>query len=80
MRLASVRAEHLGVILREHPEFAEQMARFAADRRVRLVDLTAKARPGTPAPPPDTHSSLLREILRFFKLPGQKGGGEGGAR
>ena len=80
VRLASVRAEHLGVILREHPEFAEQMARFAADRRVRLADLTAKARPGTPAPPPDTHTSLLREILRFFKLPGNRGAGEGGPR
>jgi small-conductance mechanosensitive channel/CRP-like cAMP-binding protein len=79
LRLATVRSEHLGAILHEHPEFAEQMARFAAERKVRLIDLTARARPGAPvAEIQDTSRSLLGEIARFFKLPRYRGGDGGG--
>jgi small-conductance mechanosensitive channel/CRP-like cAMP-binding protein len=82
LRLAAVRAEHLGVILREHPEFAETMARFAAERRIRLQDLTARARPDSAgAGLQDTSTSLLGEIARFFRLPRIRGGGgDGGSR
>jgi len=80
VRLASLGAEDLQPILRERPEFAEQMATLAAERKHRLEELAdrAAASPTGDAPAED-RSTLVDEIARFFHLP-RRGRGEGGGR
>ncbi|MCK6481580.1 MAG: mechanosensitive ion channel [Planctomycetaceae bacterium] len=82
IRVISIAAGDLSPVLQEHPSFAGHMAEFAAARRIRLLDLTEKAKADRAAHDLDrTSSNLLSEILRFFRLPGgdRSDGGPGAA-
>ena len=79
LRVFSIAARDLAPVLTEHQEFTKHMADFAADRRLKLVDLSEKARSESASRDRDrTSSNLLSEILGFFRLSG--GGGGGGDR
>lgn len=76
LRVFSIAARDLAPVLTEHHEFTKHMADFAADRKLKLVDLSEKARTESASRDRDrTSSNLLSEILGFFRLSGRGGGG-----
>ena len=80
LRALSLQAEDLMPVLHSRPEFARSMAEFAAERNLRIEELTAAAEARGPARDLEsTSTNLLQEILRYFRLPGDRGGPAAGA-
>lgn len=78
LRVASLAASDVQPILRERPEFAEQMATLVAERKHHLDELTDKAAADAGKPShASEHSSLLDEIAGFFHLPRHNRRGNG---
>ena len=78
LRVASLAASDVQPILRERPEFAEQMATLVAERKHHLDELTDKAAADAgKSVPASEHSTLLDEIAGFFHLPRQIRRGNG---
>ncbi|HEU4395614.1 MAG TPA: cyclic nucleotide-binding domain-containing protein, partial [Planctomycetota bacterium] len=70
LRVSSLAASDVQPILRERPEFAEQMATLAAERKHHLDELTEKAAADAGKSSSESeHSTLLDEIAGFFHLP-----------
>lgn len=71
LRVISLRARDLAPILHERPEFARLMADFAAERKVRLAELSAQVEKEHIARDLEsTSSNLLADIMKFFKISG----------
>ena len=78
MRVASLGAADIQPILKERPEFAEQLATLAAERKHQLDELTEKAAADAGRTTKEhDHSTLLDEIAGFFHLPRHNRRGDG---
>jgi CRP-like cAMP-binding protein len=78
LRVASLAASDVQPVLRERPEFAEQMATLVAERKHHLDELTDKAAADAgKTTKASEHSTLLDEIAGFFHLPRHHRRGDG---